>query len=71
MFKELVHKADLGNGYYRNPILDGDYADPAVFREGENYYLTVSTGQYRPGLSIFQIKGSRKLEINLPSIRKI
>ena len=21
MFKELVHKADLGNGYYRNPIL--------------------------------------------------
>ena len=30
MFKELVHKADLGNGYYRNPILDGDYRnDPA------------------------------------------
>ena len=46
MFKELVHKADLGNGYYRNPILDGDYADPAVFREGENYYLTVSTGRF-------------------------
>ena len=54
MFKELVHKADLGNGYYMNPILDGDYADPAVFREGEDYYLTVSTGDYRPGLSIFQ-----------------
>lgn len=54
MFQELVHKADLGNGYYQNPILDGDYADPAVFREGENYYLTVSTGEYRPGLSIFQ-----------------
>ena len=56
MFKELVHKADLGNGYYMNPILDGDYADPAVFREGETYYLTVSTGQYRPGLSIFESK---------------
>ena len=31
-----------------NPILDGDYADPAVFREGETYYLTVllaNTGQ--------------------------
>ena len=33
MFQELVHKADLGNGYYLNPILDGDYADPAVFRD--------------------------------------
>ncbi|SFI08112.1 Beta-xylosidase [Lachnospiraceae bacterium NLAE-zl-G231] len=54
MFQELVHKADLGNGYYLNPILDGDYADPAVFRDGETYYLTVSTGEYRPGLSIFQ-----------------
>lgn len=30
MFKELVHKADLGNGYYMNPILDGDYADPVL-----------------------------------------
>lgn len=54
MFQELVHKADLGNGCYRNPIVDGDYADPAVFRDGEDYYLTVSTGEYRPGLSIFK-----------------
>ena len=56
MFQELVHKADLGNGYYQNPILDGDYADPAVFREGENYYLTASTGPYYPGLSIYWSK---------------
>lgn len=56
MFRELVHKADLNNGYYMNPILDGDYADPAVFREGEDYYLTVSTGEYYPGLSIFHSK---------------
>lgn len=53
MFQELVHKADLGNGYYINPVLDGDYADPAVFREGEDYYLTASTGEYLPGLSIY------------------
>ena len=63
MFKELVHKADLGNGYYRNPILDGDYADPAVFREWDH--------RIRFWFLSFQIKGSRKLEINLPSIRKI
>ena len=46
MFKELVHKADLGNGYYMNPILDGDYADPAVFREGEDYYCLLYTSTY-------------------------
>lgn len=56
MFKELVHQADLGNGYYQNPILNGDYADPAVFREGDTYYLTVSTGEYLPGLTIFYSK---------------
>lgn len=56
MYKENVHKADLGNGYFMNPILDGDYADPAVFREGEDYYLCVSTGPYLPGLTIFHSK---------------
>ena len=25
MYRETVHKADLQNGYYMNPILDGDY----------------------------------------------
>lgn len=54
MFKELVHKADLGNGYYMNPILDGDYADPAVMRDGDKYYLCVSTGFFKPGLTIFE-----------------
>ena len=53
MFKELIHKADLGNGYYLNPVLDGDYADPAVLRDGEDYYLTASTGKYLPGLTIY------------------
>lgn len=56
MYRESVHKADLGNGYYLNPILDGDYADPAVCRVGEDYYLCVSTGPYRPGLSVFYSK---------------
>ncbi len=53
MFKELIHKADLQNGYYLNPILDGDYPDPAVMRDGDVFYLCVSTGPYFPGLTIF------------------
>lgn len=63
MFKELVHKADLGNGYYMNPILDGDYADPAVFRDGEDYYLTASTGEYLPGLTIYHSRDLVNWEI--------
>lgn len=53
MFKETVHKADLQNGYYLNPILDGDYPDPAVMRENGDFYLCVSTADYFPGLTIF------------------
>lgn len=56
MYQEFIHKADLGNGTYLNPILDGDYADPAVCRFGEDYYLCVSTGPYKPGLSVFHSK---------------
>ena len=46
MYLENIHKSDLGNGYYMNPILNGDYPDPAVFRDGDDYYLCVSTASY-------------------------
>lgn len=70
MFRENVHKADLGNGYYLNPILDGDYADPAVFREGDNFYLCVSTGSYLPGLTIFHSKDLVNWSILCNPLRK-
>ena len=35
-------------------LLNGDCADPAVFREGDTYYLTYSSGSYYPGLPIFR-----------------
>lgn len=35
-------------------LLNGDCADPAVFREGDTYYLTYSSGPYYPGLPIFR-----------------
>lgn len=53
MYREMVHKADLQNGYYLNPILNGDYPDPAVMRDGKDFYLCVSTADYFPGLTIF------------------
>jgi len=36
--------ADLGNGYYRNPILPGGFADPSVVKVGKDYYLAFSRG---------------------------
>ncbi len=42
--KENQPIPDLGNGYYRNPIIPGDYADPSVIRVGEDYYMTHSNG---------------------------
>ncbi len=40
--------------YFSNPILSGFYPDPSICKgEGNNYYMTVSTFAYFPGLPIF------------------
>ena len=36
-------KADLGDGRYGNPIVPGDHPDPAILRDGEDYYMTFSS----------------------------
>lgn len=33
---------DLGNGYYKNPVLNADYSDPDVIRVGEDFYMVCS-----------------------------
>ena len=40
--------ADLGNGMFRNPVLSGDRPDPAILKDGEDYYLTFSSFEGRP-----------------------
>ena len=42
--------ADLGDGTYRNPVLAGDFPDPSVLKDGEDYYLTTSSFDASPGL---------------------
>ena len=39
--------ADLGNGYYKNPVLPGGWGDPTAVKVGNDYYLA-----NRPGNSI-------------------
>lgn len=47
-----VHVPDLGNGKYRNPIIDADYSDPDIVRVGDDYYMTSSSFANFPALQI-------------------
>ena len=38
---------------FTNPILAGDYPDPTIMRDGEDYYMTHSAFDYVPGLTVF------------------
>lgn len=48
--------ADLGNGYYQNPIIYADYSDPDIIRVGEDFYMTASSFVNLPGLPILHSK---------------
>ncbi|MEU0842079.1 family 43 glycosylhydrolase [Streptomyces sp. NPDC005962] len=47
-----VWRADLGDGTYRNPVLNADWSDPDVVRVGDDYYLTASSFGRAPGLPV-------------------
>ena len=47
---------DLGNGKYKNPVIDADYSDPDAIRVGDTYYLVSSSFDAIPGLPILQSK---------------
>lgn len=44
------------NGYYTNPIFAGDYPDPSILRDGNDYYIVHSSFEYYPGLLIWHSK---------------
>ncbi|MEO0033532.1 MAG: hypothetical protein RIS94_3290, partial [Pseudomonadota bacterium] len=50
---EGQRKADLGDGRYLNPVLSGDYPDPSVLRDGDDFYMTHSSFDAAPGLLIW------------------
>ena len=43
-------------GTYMNPILGGDYPDPSIVRDGDDYYMTHSSFDYNPGLIVWHSK---------------
>lgn len=50
---EGQRKADLGNGFFVNPIVAGDRPDPSILKEGADYYMTFSSFESYPGLTIW------------------
>ena len=46
-------KADLGDGTFLNPIMAGDHPDPAILKDGSDYYMTFSSFDAYPGLVIW------------------
>lgn len=38
---------------FTNPVLGGDYPDPTIMRDGNDYYMTHSAFDYVPGLVVF------------------
>jgi len=51
-----VWVADLGNGKYKNPVINADYSDPDAVRVGDNYYMISSSFDGVPGLPILHSK---------------
>jgi len=45
--------ADQGDGTFLNPVLSGDHPDPSVLKDGEDYYLTLSSFDAYPGLPLW------------------
>lgn len=47
---------EKGIDCYVNPIFAGDYADPSLLRDGNDYYIVHSSFEYYPGLLIWHSK---------------
>jgi beta-xylosidase len=45
-----------GPGFYVNPVFAGDYPDPSILRDGDDYYMVHSSFEYYPGLLIWHSK---------------
>jgi beta-xylosidase len=45
--------ADLGDGRFLNPLIAGDRPDPAILKDGDDYYMTFSSFDSYPGLIIW------------------
>ena len=55
-YNSQVWSPDLGNGKFKNPIINADYSDPDAIRVGDDYYMIASSFNHSPGLPILHSK---------------
>lgn len=67
---EGQRKADQGNGFYLNPVIAGDYPDPSVLKDGDDYYMTHSSFEASPGLLIWHSRDLVNWSPIGPALRK-
>lgn len=67
---EGQRKADLGDGHYLNPIMAGDHPDPTVLKDGEDYYMTFSSFEAYPALTIWHSRDLVNWEPVGPALEK-
>ncbi len=48
--------ADVAHPTLAKPLLVGNWADPTILRDGDDYYMTHSSFDYQPGLLVWHSK---------------
>lgn len=66
-----VWNPDLGNGMYKNPVINADYSDPDVVCVGDDYYMTASSFNCIPGLPILHSKNLVNWELIGHAVTKL
>ncbi len=51
-----IDKQFARSGYFMNPIFSGDYPDPSILVDGDDYYIVHSSFLYYPGLLVWHSK---------------
>ncbi len=62
--------ADLGDGTFLNPIVSGDRPDPAIIKDGIDYYLTFSSFDSYPGLTIWHSRDLVNWQPRRPALHR-
>jgi xylan 1,4-beta-xylosidase len=61
---------DQGNGTFLNPILSGDRPDPAILQDGADYYMTFSSFDAYPGLTIWHSRDLMNWQPRKPALHR-
>ena len=51
-----THPDSINDSTFLNPVFPGDYPDPSILRDGDDYYVVHSSFEYYPGLLIWHSK---------------